>query len=192
MINRLLKIAERAVNNQQPANSKSGSEDSSERFAKALAKWQRKAGLEPDGVLNDATLYKIIAEWQERRLKDRTPAEANQLITAPASDFYDPKRRDELRQVERKTYAAYKRMVAAAVADPSLGLQRAGKDQLAPTEKYLKIRRHPHARYHEQVRRESPTAGSAGLAQYSTLHVPHRFYVGGEPVETKTQIALAM
>jgi zinc D-Ala-D-Ala carboxypeptidase len=180
LINRLLKIEEGGVSKQQ-------SENSNERFAKALAKWQRKAGLEPNGVLDDATLYKIIAEWQERRLKDRTPAEANQLVTAPASDFYDPERRDELRQVERKTYAAYKRMVAAAVADPSLGLKSGGKDQLAPAEKYLKIISAFRTReYQEQLRRESPTAGSAGLA----VNSPHStgraldLYVGGEPVET--------
>jgi LAS superfamily LD-carboxypeptidase LdcB len=187
LINRLLKIDERAVGNQQPANSNWKSENSNERFANALAKWQRKAGLEPNGVLDDATLYKIIAEWQERRLKDRTPAEPKQLVTAPASDFYDPERRDELRQVERKTYAAYKRMVAAAVADPSLGLKSAGKDQLAPAEKYLKIISSFRTReYQEQLRRESPTAGSAGLAVNSP-HFTGRaldLYVGGEPVET--------
>jgi LAS superfamily LD-carboxypeptidase LdcB len=187
LINRLLKIEEGAVSNQQTANSKRKSEDSNERFAKALAKWQRKSGLEPNGVLDDATLYKIIAEWQERRLKNRTPAEPNQLLTAPASDFYDPERRDELRQVERKTYAAYKRMVAAAVADPSLGLKSGGKDQLAPAEKYLKIISAFRTReYQEQLRRESPTAGSAGLAVNSP-HFTGRaldLYVGGEPVET--------
>jgi LAS superfamily LD-carboxypeptidase LdcB len=187
LINRLLSIEQGAVSNQQTANTKQQPENSNERFAKALAKWQRKAALEPNGVLDDATLYKIIAEWQERRLKDRTPAEPNQLVTAPASDFYDAERRDELRQVERQTYAAYKRMVAAAVADPSLGLKSRGKGQLAPAEKYLKIISAFRTReYQEQLRRESPAAGSAGLAVNSP-HFTGRaldVYVGGEPVET--------
>lgn len=179
LINRSLKI-------ESTANSKQQSENN-ERFAKALAKWQSRAGLEPNGVLDEATLYKIIAEWQDRRLKDRSAAQPNQLFTAPSSDFYDPGRRDELRQVERQTYAAYKRLVAAAIADRSLGLARGEKGELAPTEKYLKIISAFRTReYQEQLRRESPNAGSAGLAVNSP-HFTGRaldLYVGGEPVDT--------
>ena len=47
-------------------------------------------------------------------------------------------RPDELRQVERETYAAYKCMIAAAAADPLLGLVLGEDGELAPTEKYLK------------------------------------------------------
>jgi D-alanyl-D-alanine dipeptidase len=41
--------------------------------------------------------------------------------------------------VERETYAAYKRMVAAALADPSLGLKGTASGELAPEEEYLKL-----------------------------------------------------
>ncbi|HYJ85285.1 MAG TPA: D-alanyl-D-alanine carboxypeptidase family protein [Pyrinomonadaceae bacterium] len=159
----------------------------SDEFAKALARWQKKSGLTPSGVLDDTSFYKIIAEWQSRRLKDRTPAQPQQLITAPSSDFYDPERLDELRQVERETYAAYKRMVAAAIGDKSMGLAHVNKKELARSEKYLKIISSYRSReYQEKLRRESPNAGSAGLAVNSP-HFTGRaldLYVGGEPVET--------
>ena len=95
--------------------------------------------MKPSGILDDETLYAMIKAWQEARLKDRSVASADQLLTAPISDFYDPTRAEELRQVERKTYAAYKRMVAAAVAESSLGLAHTSHGELAPEEKYLKI-----------------------------------------------------
>lgn len=155
-------------------------------FAAALASWQERSGINTSGILNDETLYAIIASWQGRRLKDKTPAQDDQLITAPTSDFYDPERVDELRRVERNTYAAYKRLVAAAIADPSLKL--AGSNtELAPQEKFLKIvSAHRSREYQEKLRRESPHAGSAGLAVNSP-HFTGRaldLYVGGEPVET--------
>ena len=108
-------------------------------FAGALSRWQKTAGLEASGVLDDTTLYRFVSEWQSTRLKDKTPARADQLLLAPTSDFYDPTRPDELRQVERETYAAYKRMVAAALADDSLGLKGTVEGGLAPEEKFLKI-----------------------------------------------------
>jgi D-alanyl-D-alanine carboxypeptidase len=159
----------------------------SEDFAKALARWQKKSGLEPTGVLEEKTLYAMISEWQGRRLKDRSPAPPQQLLTAPATDFYDPSRLDELRQVERQTYAAYKRMVAAALDDSSLNLAKGGRNELAAGEKYLKIVSAFRSReYQDKLRRESPNAGSAGLAVNSP-HFTGRaldLYVGGEPVET--------
>jgi hypothetical protein len=156
-------------------------------FAQAVARWQAKSALKPSGVIDDETLYAMIKAWQDARLKDRTVASPDQLLTAPLSDFYDPTRADELRQVERRTYAAYKRMVAAAIADPSLGLahQRA---ELATGEKFLKIIsafRSP--QYQEKLRREAPNSGSAGLAVNSP-HFTGRaldIYVGGEPVDTR-------
>ncbi|MCA1632969.1 MAG: D-alanyl-D-alanine carboxypeptidase family protein [Acidobacteria bacterium] len=157
-------------------------------FASALARWQQSAGLAASGVLDDETLYRMVSEWQGSRLKDKTAAEAHQLLLAPASDFYDPARPDELRQVESATYAAYRRMVAAAAADPSLGLGVTPAGELAPSEKYLKIISSFRSReYQERLRRESPHSGRAGLA----VHSPHftgralDLYVGGEPVETK-------
>src|SRR5712691_7272187 len=108
-------------------------------FALALSWWQEKSGLRPSGVLDEETLYAMISEWQGRRVKEHAFARPDQLVTAPASDFYDPSRPDELRQVERETYAAYKLMIAAAAADPSLGLALGAEIEVVPAEKYLKI-----------------------------------------------------
>lgn len=160
----------------------------SAQFASALSRWQAKSGLTSSGVLDEETLYAMIAAWQGARLKDRAVAEPEQLLSAPISDFYDPTRAEELRQVERRTYAAYKRMVVVAVADRSLGLARTPRGQLASGEKYLKIISAFRSReYQEKLRRESPDSGTAGLA----LNSPHftgralDLYVGGEPVDTR-------
>jgi zinc D-Ala-D-Ala carboxypeptidase len=156
-------------------------------FARAVAHWQSKSALKPSGVIDEETLYAMIKAWQDARLKDRTVAPPDQLLTAPLSDFYDPTRAEELRQVERRTYAAYKRLVGAAVADPSLGLAHQ-RGELASGEKYLKIIsafRSP--QYQEKLRREAPNSGSAGLAVNSP-HFTGRaldLYVGGEPVDTR-------
>ncbi|MDT5293277.1 MAG: zinc D-Ala-D-Ala carboxypeptidase [Acidobacteriota bacterium] len=157
-------------------------------FASALSRWQRGAGLQPNGVLDDETIYRMVSEWQGARLKNKECARPDELLVAPTSDFYDPTRPDELRQVERETYAAYKRMVAAAAADPSLGLKRASSGELATEEKFLKIVSSFRSReYQENLRRQSPNSGRAGLAVNSP-HFTGRaldLYVGGEPVETK-------
>ena len=147
-------------------------------FAAELAHWQKKKGLRADGFLNEDSLMTFVSQWQSNRLKSRTPATPDQLILAPATDFYDPGRAVELRQVERKTYAAYKEMIAAANADLNL----------KSTDKYLKIVsafRSPE--YQEQLRKQSPNSGSAGLAVNSP-HFTGRaldLYVGGSPVDTK-------
>ena len=160
----------------------------SRQFASAVGRWQKKAGLRPGGILDEETLYAMIKTWQEARLKDRSVASPDQLLIAPISDFYDPTRAEELRQVERKTYAAYKRMVAAAVAERSLGLAHNSRGELAPGEKYLKIISAFRSReYQDKLRRESPNSGPAGLAVNSP-HFTGRaldVYVGGEPVDTR-------
>src|SRR5262245_33887175 len=157
-------------------------------FAASLAGWQEKSGLSRTGVLDEDTLMALISYWQGNRLKDRTYAQPNQLITPPISDFWDPERLPELRQVERETYAAYKRMVAAALSDPSLHLASGPDGGLATTERFLKILSAFRPReYQEQLRRQSPNAGSAGLAVNSP-HFTGRaldVYVGGDPVDTK-------
>ena len=157
-------------------------------FASALARWQKSAGLPADGVLDDETLYRMVSDWQGARLKDKTDPLPEQLLVAPVADFYDPTRPEELRRVERETYAAYKRMVAAAAADPSLGLKKTKAGALAEEEKFLKIISSFRSReYQEQLRRQSPNSGRAGLAVNSP-HFTGRaldIYVGGEPVETK-------
>ena len=84
----------------------------------------------------------------------------------------------ELRQVERNTYTAYKRMVETAMRDLAI----------APGEKYLKIVSAFRSReYQSQLRRQSPQSGRAGLAVNSP-HFSGRaldLYVGGEPVSTR-------
>jgi len=149
-------------------------------FAATLASWQKKRGLGADGVLNEDSFMAFVSQWQSNRLKDRTPASAEQLITAPPSDFYDPERTPELRQVERNTYEAYKQMIAAAATDPEL--------KLGPSEQYFKIVSAFRSReYQDELRRKSPNAGSAGLAVNSP-HFTGRaldLYVGGTPVDTR-------
>lgn len=170
----------------QTLSSKNDSDTSD--FAAALAAWQKKKGLAPSGVLDKDSLMAMVSQWQSNRLKDRTYAEPDQLISAPSSDFYDPERLAELRQVERNTYTAYKQMVAAAINDPTLNLAHTASGELAPTEKYFKIISSFRSReYQERLRRESPNAGSAGLAVNSP-HFTGRaldVYVGGDPVDTR-------
>ena len=159
-------------------------------FAMRLSLWQREKGIEPSGVLDGETWSQMVSTFQSRRIGGRPYSAPNQLVTIPISDCYDPTRAEELRSAERETFAAYKRMVAAAVADSSLGLQVGGKGQLASNEKFLKIISAFRSReYQDQLRRQSPNSGSAGLA----INSPHStgraldLYVGGEPVSTKDQ-----
>ena len=157
-------------------------------FAATLSAWQRRKGLSNSGVLDEDSLMAMIVEWQGDRLKTRTPAQPDELLTAPATDFYDPARLAELRQVERNTYAAYKQMIVAAIADPSLKLAHTDTTELAPAENFFKIISAFRSReYQEDLRRRSPNAGSAGLAVNSP-HFTGRaldLYVGGDPVDTK-------
>ncbi|HKV36579.1 MAG TPA: D-alanyl-D-alanine carboxypeptidase family protein [Pyrinomonadaceae bacterium] len=157
-------------------------------FASAVAAWQKRSGLSADGVIDEDALMRFVSQWQSNRLKVRTAATPDQLLTAPATDFFDPSRAEELRQVERNTYAAYKRMIAAALADPALKLARSSAGELAPGEKYFKIISAFRSReYQDELRRRSPNAGSAGLAVNSP-HFTGRaldIYVGGDPVDTK-------
>jgi uncharacterized protein YcbK (DUF882 family) len=129
----------------------------------------------------------MVSEWQNNRLKNRTYASPDQLVEPPSSEFYDPERPAELRQVDRNAYVAYKRMLEAAIADPTLKLAHKG-GELAPTEKYFKIVSSFRSReYQDKLRRESPNAGSAGLAVNSP-HFTGRaldLYVGGDPVDTR-------
>ena len=162
------------------------SDAASVQFSSAVGRWQEKSGLQPSGILDEETLYAMIKVWQDARLKDRSVAPPDQLLLAPIADFYDPTRAEELRRVERQTYAAYKLMVAAAVSDRSLHLAHQ-RNELLPGEKYLKIIsafRSPE--YQEKLRRESPNSGSAGLAVRSP-HFTGRaldLYVGAQAVDT--------
>jgi zinc D-Ala-D-Ala carboxypeptidase len=158
-------------------------------FAASMAKWQKRRGITVDGILDEDALMAMVSQWQGNRLKNRADATPDQLLTAPPADFYDPSRADELRQVERNTYAAYKKLIAAAIADPTLKLVHTAPDQLAPKEQYFKIVSAFRSReYQDNLRRKSPNAGSAGLAMNNSPHFTGRaldLFVGGSPVETK-------
>lgn len=157
-------------------------------FAAAIATWQKRSGLGANGVLDENSFMRLVSQWQSNRLKTRDVPDASQLLTAPTTDFYDPTRAPELRQVERNAYAAYKEMLAAAIADPSLKLAHSSATELAPEEQYFKIVSAFRSReYQDQLRRKSPNAGSAGLAVNSP-HFTGRaldLYVGGDPVDTR-------
>lgn len=156
-------------------------------FAASLARWQKRAGLKASGVLDEATLMRMISTWQAQRLKSRVYPQPDQLYTVPPAEFYDSSRADELRQVERQTYAAYRRMLAAAVTDSSLQLTTKN-GELAASEKYLKIISAFRSReYQDRLRKLEPGAGRAALAVNSP-HFTGRaldLYVGGEPTITK-------
>lgn len=151
----------------------------SDDFAAAVAKWQKRRGLSANGTLDQNSWMAMVSHWQRNRLKNRTSATPDQLVTAPPADFYDSSRAVELRQVERATYDAYKKMLDAANADLKLG----------PNSRYLKIVSAFRSReYQEELRRKSPNAGSAGLAVNNSPHFTGRaldLYVGGDPVDTK-------
>ena len=157
-------------------------------FASAIAGWQKAKGLSSNGMLDENSWMAMVTQWQSNRLKDKTPATPDQLMMAPTSDFYDPERLPELRQVERNTYAAYRLMLAAAIADPTLKLAHTSPNDLAATEKFFKIVSAFRSReYQEKLRHDSPNAGSAGLAVNSP-HFTGRaldLYVGADPVDTK-------
>lgn len=159
-------------------------------FAMRVSLWQKVNGIQPTGTLDGDTWSRMVSAFQSQRKYDRSRPAPSQMITIPVSDCYDETRPEELRQADSETFLAYKRMVAAAVADPSLGLQVTGDGQLAPSEKLLRIvSAYRSQEYQNQLRKQSPKSGSAGLA----LHSPHStgraldLYVGGEPVNTKDE-----
>lgn len=167
-----------------------GSEAAASEFAMRLSLWQTDQGLESSGVLDGETWSLMVSRFQSRRISGQPYPSPDQLVTIPVSDCYDPTRALELRSAERETFAAYKRMVAVAAADSSLGLQVSGDGQLSSSEKFLKIISAFRSReYQDQLRRQSPNSGRAGLAVNSP-HFTGRaldLYVGGEPVSTKNE-----
>jgi zinc D-Ala-D-Ala carboxypeptidase len=159
-------------------------------FAVRLSLWQQQNGIEPTGVLDSETWSQMVLRFQSRRIGGRNNFAPNHLVTIPLADCYDPTRAEELRSVDRETYAAYKRMVSSAAADSSLGLLAGRDGQLTPDERLLKIISAYRSRaYQDQLRRQSPKSGRAALA----INSPHTtgraldLYVGGEPVSTKDE-----
>lgn len=163
----------------------------SSEFAAALSERQKSLGLSPSGILDQSTFRSFVADWQSRRLKQRTPAIAEELASGAPADFYDPSRAAELRQIERETYAAYKKMVAAATKDKSLNLKTNSDGTLTAGERFLKIvSSHRSKEYQNQLRAASPNSGRAALAVNFSPHFTGRaldIYVGGEPVSTEDQ-----
>ena len=158
--------------------------DSAE-FALAVSKWQQRAGLDGTGMLDRATLESFTKYWQSRRLGRGSLSAADSLLAAPISDFFDASRSPDLLQIEVETYAAYKRMIAAATKDLQLKLNSDGR---ASNEKFLKIiSAYRSPAYQESLRKKEPNARRAALATNSPHSTGHALdiYVGGEPVKTE-------
>ena len=163
-------------------------EPDSPAFAQALSAWQGKSGIEPNGVLDAVTLKALTAKWQSQRLGRSEYPAPDRLLTAPIADFYDPTRDIALLGVEKETYAAYKRMVAAAAKDLGKDLKLTPRGDLAPDEKFFRIVSAFRSReYQEQLRRQQPQSGRGALAKFSAHATGQALdlYVGGEPVTTK-------
>lgn len=157
-------------------------------FAAKLATWQGSVSLPATGIMDTDTFMAMVKTWQEVRSTDRTYPTAQNLVTAPANEFFDSSRAAEMRQVERETYAAYKRLLRAATKESDLGIAVTPDGELASTEKRLRIVSAFRSReYQDRLRRQSPNSGRAGLAVNSP-HFTGRaldLYIAGEPVETK-------
>jgi zinc D-Ala-D-Ala carboxypeptidase len=156
-------------------------------FALALSKWQQKTGVPSTGVLDRETLEAFTKYWQSRRLGRAGLSVDASLLAAPITEFYDPTRSPDLLQLERDTYAAYKKMLAAAVKDLKGELKLTNSGELAPDEKFLRIvSAYRSPAYQAALRKREPNAGRAALAKNSPHSTGHALdiYVGGEPVRT--------
>lgn len=156
-------------------------------FAQAVSKWQAKFSLPATGIIDETTVGTMIRFWQSQRLgKSDVPAE-DHLLSAPIVEFYDPTRSPDLLQLERETYAAYKRMLKAASKDLQGSVRFTKDGELAPGEKFFRIVsafRSPE--YQAKLRAQSPGSGRAALAMRSAHSTGQALdiYVGGEPVKT--------
>lgn len=166
------------------AEADAGSED----FAARLADWQSKKGNQPTGLLDAATMQQFVAHWQGQRLGRSTTPPLERLISAPIEDFWDPGRDANMLQLERDTYTAYRKMIAAAAKDLGKQMRFTTSGELADGEKFLRIiSAYRSPEYQAALRKREPGAGRAALAKNS----PHftgqalDIYVGGEPVTTK-------
>src|SRR5687768_5170341 len=156
-------------------------------FALALSKWQQKTGISSTGVLDRETLEAFTKYWQSRRLGRAGLSADASLLAAPINEFYDPTRSPDLLHLERETYAAYKKMLDAAVKDLKGELKLTNSGELAPDEKFLRIvSAYRSPAYQAALRKREPNAGRAALAKNSPHSTGHALdiYVGGEPVKT--------
>jgi hypothetical protein len=149
-------------------------------FADAVSNWQADRGLSATGIIDRDTLESFTKHWQSRRLGRAGLSESDVLLAAPIAEFYDSTRSPELLQLERETYAAYRRMIASAEKD--LGLPAIA------SQKFLKIvSSYRSPEYQESLRKREPNAGRVALAKNSPHSTGHALdiYVGGEPVKTE-------
>ncbi|MBA3354247.1 MAG: D-alanyl-D-alanine carboxypeptidase family protein [Blastocatellia bacterium] len=159
----------------------------SDEFALALSNWQGDSGILPSGILDAATLAAFTKHWQSRRLGRSGLISSDSLRAAPIGEFFDPTRAPDLLQLDQETYAAYQKMVAAAVRDLGQELKATKTGELAPDEKFFRIvSAYRSPEYQAALRRREPNAGRAALAKHSPHSTGHALdiYVGGEPVRT--------
>ncbi|MGI8670663.1 MAG: D-alanyl-D-alanine carboxypeptidase family protein, partial [Aridibacter sp.] len=167
---------------------KTGAEPQTPGFAREIYEWQIKNKLKADGIIDRKTLFTFINYWQSRRIKPIVLATDEQLLTATISNFYDPTRNIELLKIEKETFAAYKKMIGAAIADKNLSLKLDEKGDLSDEEQFLKlISTYRSPEYQTGLRKKEPDASQAQIA-FVSPHFTGRaldIYVGGEPVTTK-------
>ena len=156
-------------------------------FAAALSKWQSGHAIESNGILDEPTLGALRNYWQSQRLGRSNFPGDDKLITAPITDFFDPTRSPDLLKLERDTYAAYKRMIAAASKDLAGQVIFSQNGELAPGEKFLRIvSAFRPQEYQDKLRQQSRGSGRGTLAIHSAHNTGQAIdlYVGGEPVTT--------
>lgn len=156
-------------------------------FALAVSNWQSRSGLPETGILDESTLESFTKYWQSRRLGRFGLSVNDNLLSAPITEFFDSTRSPDLLQLERETYAAYKKMIAAAAQDLRHELKLTKDGELAPEEKFLRIvSAYRSPEYQDALRRREPGASRAALAKNSPHSTGHALdiYVGGEPVKT--------
>ncbi len=157
-------------------------------FAYHVHKWQTKNRIYPSGIVNKRTLYSFITHWQSKRIKRITNAAESQLLTASIANFYDPTRDEELLKVHKDAFAAYKKMIAAAITDKIFGLNYSKEGSLPKEEKRLKIiSSYRSPSYQASLRKKTPNASRVQIA-FRSPHFTGRaldIYVGGKPVTTK-------
>jgi len=67
------------------------SEPATEDFARAMSRWQAKSGLSASGMLDEETLYAMVAQWQSARLKDGVYPQPDQLLSHPLLNSMIPR-----------------------------------------------------------------------------------------------------
>ncbi|MEW6734344.1 MAG: M15 family metallopeptidase [Acidobacteriota bacterium] len=161
----------------------------SPQFAAALASWQNHEGLSTTGILDKETWQRMVEQLQSNRLKTRDYPPEHELVIAPAEEFFDPTRAQELRQVQVEAYQAYKRMVAAALADKSIAAAIANSDNTEAKNYFKLISCWRSREYQEQLRQQQGNPSRITLAKNSP-HFTGRaldIYVGGLPVSTENK-----